>query len=296
MGTTVSIEVDGLDHDRLADAAASAFTEMARIEELMSPGRPDSEVARLSTAKQEMTVTPETAAVISRGLEVASRSGGAFDLTLGRLKLLWGIEEESPHVPATEEITAALKGIGPSGLRVVGNVVYKSNPELTVDLGGIAKGYAVDRAISVLREHGVTSAAVNAGGDIALLGHKQGRPWRIGVQHPRRPGQVVATIEASDRAVVTSGDYERFFEQNGHRYHHIFDPYSGYPAENCQSVTILAPEAILADALSTAVFVLGPQKGLKLLEDYPDVDALIIDSAGQIQTTPSLHVFASSTQ
>jgi thiamine biosynthesis lipoprotein len=160
-----------------------------------------------------------------------------------------------------------------------------------VDLGAIAKGYAIDRALAVLRSFGITSAAINAGGDIGLLGSKQDRPWRIGVQHPRQPGEVLVTIEARDRAVVTSGDYERFFERDGRRYHHLFDPHSGYPADRCQSVTVLAPNAMLADALATALFVLGPEAGLALLHDYPGVDALIVAADGRWHTTPALAAF-----
>jgi len=288
MGTTVTIEADGLPRDRLSVAAAAAFAEIARIEALMSSHLPDSDVARLSAATGEAVVAPETAAVIARGLEVAARSGGAFDLTLGQLKALWGIETETPRIPTAGEIAAALAGTGPEALTVTGTLVRKRAPQLAVDLGGIAKGYAADRALAVLREHGVTSAAVNAGGDIALLGSKQGRPWRIGVQHPRRAGEVLTTVAAIDRAVVTSGDYQRYFERGGRRYHHLFDPQSGYPADRCQGVTVIAPEAMLADALATALFVLGPERGLELLRGYPEVDALIVAADGRLHATPTL--------
>jgi thiamine biosynthesis lipoprotein len=288
MGTTVSIEAAGADPAVLERAIAAAFAEMARIETLMSPHRPESDVSRLTAAEHAVTVAPETAEVIALGLEIARRSGGAFDLTLGRLKTLWGIETETPQVPTATAIAAALRGIGPEALSISGNLVTKGSPLLAIDLGAIAKGYAVDRAIATLRAHGVTSAAVNAGGDIGLLGSKQGRPWRIGVQHPRDPEGVLVTLEAADRAVVSSGDYERCFERDGRRYHHLFDPQTGYPAGRCQSVTVLAPRAVLADALATALFVLGPERGLALLRDYPGVDALIVAADGRLHTTPGL--------
>lgn len=288
MGTTVTIEADGLDRSRLEQAIAAAFAEMVRIEGLMSPHRPDSDVSRLSAVVNETAVTVETAAVIAVGLTIARRSGGAFDLTLGRLKTLWGIEGETPRVPGAAEITAALQGIGAEALVVEGTVVRKRDPQLAVDLGAIAKGYAVDRAIAVLQAHGISSGAVNAGGDLRVLGDRQGRPWRIGIQHPRRPGEVLTTLEAKDRAVVTSGDYERVFEHAGRRYHHLFDPHTGFPATRCQSVTILAPAAMLADALATTVFVLGPEQGLALLRDYPGVDALVVAADGRLHATPAL--------
>lgn len=292
MGTTVTIEAAGGDRSLLEPAVDAAFTEMARIEALMTPHRPDSDVARLSAATGDATVSSETAAVIHFGLEVARHSDGAFDLTLGRLKALWGIEEENPRIPPAGAIAEALQGIGPDALSVDGNLVRKQSPSLVIDLGAIAKGYAVDRAIAVLKQAGVTSAAVNAGGDIRVLGNKRGRPWRIGIQHPRRPDGVLATLEVVDRAVVTSGDYERYFERAGRRYHHLFDPRTGYPADLCQSVTILAPDAMQADALATAVFVLGPERGLALLDGTPAVDALIVAADGRIHTTPALSAFA----
>jgi thiamine biosynthesis lipoprotein len=281
MGTTVTVEAAGLAAKRLEDAVTAAFAEIARIEALMTPHRPESDISRLSAAATEASVSVETAEVLRTGLAVAARSGGAFDPTLGRLKALWGIEAETPHIPTPTEIAAALEGTGPAALTVTGTRVRKRMPQLAVDLGGIAKGYAIDRALAVLREHGVTSAAVNAGGDIGLLGDKQGRPWRIGVQHPRRPGEILTTVAAVDRAVVTSGDYERYFERDGRRYHHLFDPATGFPADRCQSVTVLAPSAMLADALATALFVLGPEPGLALLRDYPGVDALIVAADGR---------------
>jgi thiamine biosynthesis lipoprotein len=288
MGTTVSIEAAGADTAGLERAITAAFAEIARIETLMSPHRSDSDVSRLTAAEHMTTVAPETAEVIALGLEIARRSGGAFDLTLGRLNSLWGIETETPRVPAPAELAAALQGIGPGALTVSGNQVTKSSPQLAIELGAIAKGYAVDRAIATLRAHGVSSAAVNAGGDIGLLGSKQGRPWRVGVQHPRQASNVLVTLAAADRAVVTSGDYERYFERDGRRYHHLFDPHTGYPAGRCQSVTVLAPRAVLADALATALFVLGPERGLALLRDYPDVDALIVAADGRLHSSPGL--------
>lgn len=288
LGTTVTIEAAGAEAAVLERAVATAFAEIARVEALMSPHRPDSDVSRLNAAERTALVAPETAEVIALGLEIARRSDGAFDLNLGRLKALWGIETDTPQVPSPAAITAALQGIGPGALSLSGNLVTKSSPQLAIDLGAIAKGYAVDRAIAVLRADGIPSAAVNAGGDIGLLGSKQGRPWRIGVQHPRQPGSVLVTLEVADRAVVTSGDYERSFERAGRRYHHLFDPHTGLPADRCQSVTVLAPSAMLADALATALFVLGPEPGLSLLSGYPGVDALIVAADGRLHSTPAL--------
>jgi len=287
MGTTVEILVDGADTARLESAVAAAFAEMERLDRLLSRYRDDSDVARLSQSEGGATVAAETAEVIALGLDVARRSDGAFDLGLGQLNDLWGLDQESPSIPTASAIAAALTGTGPAALSLDGLQVSKHSPQLQIDLGGIAKGFVVDRAIAVLRKAGVTSGAVNAGGDMFLLGERPQRPWRIGIQHPRQQGDVLEAVQISDRAVVTSGDYERFFEQDGVRYHHLFDPQSGLPARSCQSVTIIADNVALADALATAVFVLGPQRGLALLADYPQAAGLIIAADGSRHVTPT---------
>jgi len=282
MGTVVEIAAFGRPEAELDRAVDAAFAEMSRIEDLMSPRRPASDVARLSEAAGPVAVAPETAEVIALGLEVARRSGGAFDLTLGRLKSLWGIETEEPRVPTPQEIRRALEGTGPGALQLEGRRVTKGGPGLAVDLGGIAKGYAVDRAVRVLRVAGIESASVNAGGDIQLLGTRpDGRPWRIGIQHPRDPDKILATVSLDEGAVVTSGDYERYFTAGGVRYHHLFDPHTGYPGTLSRSVTVVAPNAALADALATAAFVLGPEAGLELLAGYPGVEGLIVGADGK---------------
>ncbi len=286
MGTIIEIVAYGQDQNLLESAISAAFDEIARLEKRLSRYHEDSDVTRLSKSSTGGEVAPETAAVIALGLDVAKRSQGAFDMTLGRLKAVWGFDKEAPSVPDKNAITDALQGIGPQAISLDKNRVTKSSPQLMVDLGGVAKGYAVDQAIRVLKNHGITSGAVNAGGDMYLLGQHPERPWRIGIQHPRKQQGTVATVEIRDKAVVTSGDYERYFEQEGRRYHHIFDPATGMPARLCQSVTIIAESVALGDALATAVFVLGPQAGLKLLQHYPETEGLVIAADGTAYESP----------
>ena len=292
LGTVVEIVASGTDRSLLEDALLDAFNEIDRIERLMSPRIATSDVARLSLATDPLEVSPATAEVIQLGLEIAQASGGAFDMSLGRLKELWGIESEAPRVPSPEEIKTALVGTGPQSLTLNGRTVSKQQPTLKVDLGAIAKGYALDRAAALLRQHGIAHASLNAGGDIVLIGNKAAdTPWRIGIQDPLSPDQTIATLELRDQAVVTSGDYERFVEIDGKRYHHLFDPQTGSPGHRSRSVTIIAngPNgAALADALATAVFVLGPEKGIKLLDQFPDAEGLIIDPAGKPHQTAGM--------
>ncbi len=288
MGTLVEITIYDQPQQQANQAVNAAFAEMTRIEELMSRHVESSEVSQLSRARQALQVSQETADLIRAGQHIAHISDGAFDLTLGRLKELWAINSDHPYIPNQAEREQAIKNIGPDALQVTGQLVSKRDPALQVDLGGIAKGYAVDRAVNLLRKRGITSAAVNAGGDISLIGDHDGQPWRIGIQHPRQQGAVLTTLPIVNRAVVTSGDYERFFERDGVRYHHIFDPATGAPARLCQSVTVVADDAATADALATAAFVLGPKRGLQLLEKEQSAEGLIVASDGTLTKTSGL--------
>ena len=288
LGTVVEITALGANAGHLDAAVTAAFAEMARIDRLMGPKGPGSDAVRVSRARRSATVSPETAKVVAVGLRIARVSGGAFDMGLGRLKTLWGIESDHPRVPSPAALRQTLIGTGPGDLQVHGDRILKKSPATILDMGGIAKGYAIDRAVAILRRAGIRHASVNAGGDIRLIGDHEGRPWRIGIQHPRDSKRLLATLSLKDTAVVTSGDYERFFLKNGVRYHHLFDPRTGTPARLSQSATVVAPTATLADALSTAAFVLGPRKGIALLERFPGVEGMIVDAKGKPYATPGL--------
>ena len=288
MGTVVEIRIEEPESDRFADAVTTAFDEISRIEKLMSPHLPDSDISRISRSDGPVEVAAETMTVLQLGQKVAKASDGAFEMGLGRLIRLWGFADGQPQIPEEAAIREALQGTGPDALLFAGSTVRKSGPELAVDLAGIAKGYAIDRAVEVLAAAGVRSASVNAGGDMRLLGDRGGEPWRIGIQHPRHGNDILARLNLSDRAVVTSGDYERMFVVDGIRYHHLLDPATGYPAGKCQAVTVVADNAALADAVATAVFVLGPEAGMQLLAETPDVEGLIIAADGSVSLSAGL--------
>jgi thiamine biosynthesis lipoprotein len=288
MGTLVEIKAYGEDRDRLEGAIDAAFAEMVRLEQLFSSHLAESEISRLSAATGPFAVSRETADLLALGIRMVRLSAGAFDLGLGRLKDLWDISGENPQIPGEQALRRALQGTGPDALLLEGQQVRKQAPDLQIDLGGIAKGFIVDRAAELLLRAGVSSAAVNAGGDIRLLGDRQGQDWRIGIHHPRESGAILATLNLRNRAVVTSGDYERFFVRDGVRYHHLFDPQTGRPARGCQSVTVVAADAASADALATAAFVLGPHRGLDLLEQLPDVEGLLVTADGRRLATAGI--------
>lgn len=285
MDTVVEITVSGPPSLPLKESVNAAFKEMERIEALTSFFKEGSDVSRLRTATSA-EVSPETAEIIATGLKVSAASDGAFDMALGELKDIWQIEGDHPRIPAPEEIRKALSGSGPGAITLDGRQVTRRSADTLVDLGGIAKGYAIDRAVAVLEQAGIRHAAVNAGGDLRLIGDHQGQPWRIAIQHPRKRDEFLGRLLIRDIAVVTSGDYERYFEKDGIRYHHLFDPSTGCPARGAQSATVLAKTAVLADALSTAAFVLGPDKGIELLKKFPDVEGMIVAADGKPVWTP----------
>jgi thiamine biosynthesis lipoprotein len=214
------------------------------------------------------------------------RTGGAFDMTIKPVLDLYGFGGGTHRVPRGTELQLALSHVGISGLRAVAAGIRKTDASIEVAVGGVAKGYAIDRAVQVLREHGIESAIVNAGGDLYCLGTNAERPWQVGIRDPGDPDGVVAIVEISDAAVATSGDYERFFESDGVRYHHIINPRTGLPARHLRSATVVAPSAEEADAFATAVFVLGADRGLATA-DRERLHALVVDTAGVISATPS---------
>ena len=289
MGTSVEIAVSRADPKTAEKAMETAFQEAERINRLMSHYRPDSEVSQISrhAGKKEIRVSPETLEVIERALYFSRLSGGAFDITVGPVFRLWDFRGEK--IPDGDKLRENLKRVDYRRIKVdrSRSTVYLDDPRMEVDLGAIAKGYAADRACLALKKKGIQNFLVNAGGDVRAGGRKEKEiPWTVGIQHPRIPSHFIAKIQPQNAAIATSGDYEKYFLKDGQRYHHILVPSTGQPARECQSVTILAPTAMDADALATTVFVLGPEKGFALIEDVPGVHALIVERRGSVLLSP----------
>ncbi len=294
MGTLVEVTAVGPD-DKATAAVGAVLDEIKRVEDLTSFHKP-SALSRLNdvAGTGPVATDPELFGIIEKSLRIAGDTNGAFDPTVGPLCRLWRFSAGEPRLPSPSEIAEALGKVGWQKVRLDPDrrTVLFTQPGMALDLGAFAKGYALDRAREEMKKRGISSALVNIGGDMVVMGEKEpGKPWLIGIQDPRNPKAMVAFGAARDQAIVTSGDYERFFVANGKRYHHILDPKTGYPAESLQSVTIVAADPTATQPMGTAVFVLGVREGLKYVESVPGAEALLIDSSGAIHFSRGAEAF-----
>ena len=284
MGTLVEITVREPDQEKAQLAISSAFDEMRRLEKLMSTHLTDSEISRLNAnagAKTSLTVSPEVLEVILRGIHWGEKSGGALDISIGPVSRLWRFDDDNPTIPDAKRLAEAVDLVNFREIEIDGSNVRLKQAGMSLNLGAIAKGYAVDKAMTVLQNNGIRHALINAGGDLKVLGQrKHGQDWNIGLQHPRKPEKMIASFTLSDEAVATSGDYQKYFIKENTRYHHILDPANGMPARGVISATIVAKTVMDADALATAVFVMGPEKGMALIESLDGVEGMMITESG----------------
>ena len=290
MGTQVIVKAVGDDRQRLQTAVDAAFDEVSRLERLMSNFMPETELSRINrqAGKSPVPVSRELLWVIKRSLFFSALSEGAFDISFASVGKLWNFR--TGVIPDPGAVKALLPFVNYQKIQVDDerSTVFLPFRQMEIGLGGIGKGYAMDRAMAVLNEHGIRNAMVMAGGDTLIRGTNGNDLWRVGLRDPDKAEGILAVLPLEDQAISTSGDYERFFIKDGVRYHHILDTKTGYPAARCRSVTILAPDAITSDALSTTVFVLGPERGLALVERLDDVEAIIIDRDGTIYLSSGL--------
>ncbi len=271
MGTYVEVISDN------KDAAKIAFAEIRRLDNLLSKFKPESEISQLNK-KGSLKVSLDTLAVIKSALEFYKKSGGSFDITVSPLVDIWKRAIHTKILPRKEAINSAKNLLGSDKIIIneKASTVKFLNKGMQIDLGGIAKGYAVDCAVKKLKSAGIKSCLVNAGGNMFAIGKKGNAPWKIGIQHPRKPNKIIGNLFLEDRAIATSGDYEQFFEIKGRRLSHIIDPKTGYPVDTgVVSVTIISNSATICDGLSTAVFVLGKEKGTELSLQFLDTNVLV---------------------
>lgn len=287
LDTVCRVTLYGTDDETLLDGC---FDRLAAKEKLLSRTVPGSDIARLNEANgQSVTVAQETADLLCRALAYAADSDGAFDVTVAPVSTLWDFKSAHPVPPAADAVARSLQAVGYRNLTVTGRTVQLSDPAAAVDLGGIAKGYIADVLAEYLREQKVPGALIDLGGNIVAVGSKQGEPFTVGIRDPLTEDGLAAVVRVQDRSVVTSGSYERYFDYEGVRYHHILDPQTGYPVQNgLSSVTVVAARSADADALATACFVLGAERGMALIDAQPDTEALFIGTDGTLTASKGL--------
>ncbi|MGA1790915.1 MAG: FAD:protein FMN transferase [bacterium] len=290
MGTLVEVKAVTNDPNVAYRAIENAFEKMREIEDLMTAKRPGSLVARIGqdAVERAMKIPDELFDVIETCQRYAMLTQGSFDISVAPVTGLWFFDRPMETIPKKEDVRDALKLVGFQGILLdqkTGSIKLERKG-MGLDLGGGAKGYAVDEAVNRLKELGIKAGIVNAGGDLKVFGSKPGGiPWNIGIQDPEYSDRIMGSIVLTDTALVTSGDYERFIVYEGIKYHHIIDPKTGWPARGCKSVSIQYHRAFDADILSTAIFVLGPEKGMTLLERLPGVEGMIVDASGRIDVS-----------
>ncbi len=278
LGTVVEIQVRAFDETKANEAISKAFAEIQRIDDLFTSYRPAGEVFKINHQTDTLFVVDSEVFKLMRTSDsLWSLSNGAFDVSLEALTHAWGFDGDNPAIPTIDSIEHAAEHSGWGNVNLLAESKILRRKAVAFNFGAIAKGYAVDKAIDVLKQTGINDALVNAGGEIKGLGNN----WLVGVRHPRNPQALLTKLKLKGKAVATSGDYEQYFEINGIRYHHIINPATGYPATGLQSVTVVADNDTWADGVSTAVFVLGLDEGMKLIESLNDTEALLVDSNGR---------------
>jgi thiamine biosynthesis lipoprotein len=290
MGTAISVEL-WCDDRRAGLAAADAvMDEMHRIDRAMSPHKPVSELSRINreAGRRAVPLSDEMFGLVAKALEWSRVSGGAFDISYAAVGQLYDYRAGVRPDDATLARARAAVGWQHLELDPRQRTLRFARPGMRIDLGGFAKGHAVDNAAAILRRRGIEHAHVAAGGDSRVVGDRRGRPWTIGIRDPRRANEVVALLPLEDTAISTSGDYERFFEVGGERCHHIVDPATGRSPRGVRSVTVLGPDGLVTEALGKTVFVLGIERGLALAESFEGIDAIAIDDEGRLHRSAGL--------
>ena len=290
MGTEISVRLwhdDPLQGQRLVE---QVFAEAKRIDLLMSTYIDDSRISDINrrAADEPVIAGNELFRLIQRSLDISVLTRGAFDITYESVGQHYDFRTRRRPDQTTVDASRLLIDYRLVELdQAMGTVAFAAKG-VRINLGGIAKGYVVERGVDLLRMAGVRNGIVTAGGDSRLLGDRRGVPWKVGIRDPRVDGEVAMTLPLADEAISTSGDYERYFEENGVRYHHIISPSTGTPASGVHSATVIGPDAVLTDALSTSVFVMGVDEGLRLIATLPDYESIVIDDQGRIYYSDGL--------
>lgn len=292
MGTLVTVTAVASDKHVGDRAVQAAFDEIKRLEQLLSTWRSDSQLSQVNAqaGRRPVQVSPDTFQLVLRALDIAALTHGGFNIALGPAIEVWSVTEEQ-RIPAEKELQQLKPLVDWPSIQLNSEkqTIYLPRTGMRIDVGGIGKGYAADRAVEEMKRVGARGGVVAISGDIKTFGNlPDGGGFPVGIRHPREEGTLIAVIDLKDEAISTAGDYERYFERDGVRYHHILDPQTLQPARACRSVTVIAKEGLVADGLDTGIFVLGPEQGMALVEHLPDVEAIIIDGEGRITVSSGL--------
>ena len=300
MDTMVSIKAYGRDEGKLKDAVTAAYGEMQRIADLSdrfpAPGSAEYKASDVCLINENAGIAPvrvhrEIIEMLLLAKKYHGLGKGAFDVTIGPVMDLWGFTGNNPKIPSPGKLAEALSLVDSNRLIIneEKQTAFLEKRGMRLDLGAVAKGYATEKAVRVLKGHGIARALIDAGGNIRVIGkNSRNAPWKIGIKDPRKSGGIIAIVSLTDGSAVTSGDYYRYFESGGRRYNHILDPRTGYPATGNMSVTVMTENAGVADCLSTVFFVLEPGKSLELAEKMRGVDIFLVTADRRILHTPSL--------
>lgn len=289
MGTRVDL-VLGDARDRDASAAIdAAWAEMQRLEHMMSRYRSESLVSALhrQSGRGAIVASPELLAALRRAAELSDRTRGAFDISVGAYDG-WSFDPNQPRLPTTEELQAARRLVNHRDVRIEGTNVRLAQPGMRIDLGGVAKLPILQAGMAVLAQHGIRHAMINGGGDVITRGQLNGQDWRVGIRDPRAPQRLLGVVALRDGCVASSGDYERTFERDGRRYHHVLDAHTGWPSEGVRGVALVADSADAVNGLGAAIMASGPARGLSLLAALPRTDGLLVDARGLVHTSGRL--------
>lgn len=290
MGTRCAVELWSEDRAKGEAAIASVFADMRRIDRVMSTWKENTEISEVNreASKRPVRISEEFFRLLQESVRYSEITHGAFDITYASVGYLYDFKK-GVH-PDQQAIDAALPGVDWRSMVLDEKdfTVFFKRPGMRIDLGGIAKGYSVDRGIEILQQHGITRAMVNAGGDTRIIGDRFGRPWVVGVRDPDHEGRVFLRLPLTDAAFSTSGDYERYFDEDGKRFHHIIDPKTGDSARKCRSVTVISDTATRTDALTKSVFIMGPEEGIRFIDTLEGVDAVAVGPDGKVYYSKGL--------
>lgn len=293
MGSLVEITAWTTDDASATAAFEHAFREFDRLDAMLTVWKPDSDVSRINAAagRSPVTVSGETLEVLGIAHDVSTWTRGKFDITFGALADIWKFDHDQDNtIPTRSQIDERLPLVDYQQVMVdrAGGTAYIAKAGMRIHLGGIGKGYAVDRGVALLKQRGLRDFMIQFGGDLYVAGRNGDKPWTLGIADPRGTHDAFATVDMTDGTFSTSGDYERTFVKDGVRYHHIIDPDRGEPARQCRSVTLVSNRAVIADAVAKGVFILGPTEGMALIEQLPDVEGVIVGADNRVLVSSGL--------